>query len=134
MMKDIDFRKTEGLAMAVVRRKNCVGEEVWKACLLNLKEKPIENVIVNSSGYGRKDNRDVKTSELRQYFEIIDARSYVEIEILPEELLSINNQFWVSYTFEGHMYDRKYIFLAESIQSRYFTPIPLLNTHGVLIM
>jgi hypothetical protein len=133
MIKDIDFKKTEGLAMAVVLKKNEEGDEVWKVCLLNLKDKPIENIIVNSRGYGKKDEREVKTSELRQFFEKIDAKSFVEVEILTDELLGINNQFWVSYSFEGHLYDKKYIFLAESVQPNYFTNIPLLNTKGILI-
>jgi hypothetical protein len=133
MIKDIDFKRTEGLAMAVVRKMNDEGSEVWKVCLLNLKDQPIENVIVNSSGYGQKNERQVKTTELRQFFDKIDAKSFVEIEILTEELLSINNQFWVSYFFEGHLYDKKYIFLAESIQPDFFTHIPLLNTRGILI-
>jgi hypothetical protein len=133
MIKDIDFKRTEGLAMAVIRKMNDEGSEVWKVCLLNLKDQPIENVIVNSSGYGQKNERQVKTTELRQFFDKIDAKSFVEIEILTEELLSINNQFWVSYFFEGHLYDKKYIFLAESIQPDFFTHIPLLNTRGILI-
>jgi hypothetical protein len=133
MIKDIDFKKTEGLAMAVVRRQDETGENVWKVCLLNLKNKPIESVIVNSRGYGKKDEREVKTSELRQFFEKIDAKSFVEVEMLTDELLGINNQFWVSYSFEGHLYDKKYVFLAESVQPDFFTDIPLLNTKGVLI-
>jgi hypothetical protein len=116
-----------------VRRQDETGENVWKVCLLNLKNKPIESVIVNSRGYGKKDEREVKTSELRQFFEKIDAKSFVEVEMLTDELLGINNQFWVSYSFEGHLYDKKYVFLAESVQPDFFTDIPLLNTKGVLI-
>jgi hypothetical protein len=133
MIKDIDFKKTEGIAMAVVCRDDEPGEPTYKVVLLNLKDKAIENVIISSRGYGQKEDRDVKTSELRQFFERIDPKHFVDVEILTDELLGIHNQFWVSYSFENHLYDRKYVFLAETIQPEFFTDIPLLNTKGVLI-
>ena len=133
MLKDIDFKKTEDVAMAVVRKENEAAEPVWKVFLLNLKDKPIDSVIVNSRGYGKKEEREVKTSELRQFFERIEPQQFIEVEIITDELLGIHNQFWVSYVFENHLYDRKYVFLAESIQPEFFTDIPLLNTQGVLI-
>jgi len=133
MIKDIDFKKTEGIAMAIVRRDDEPDEPIWKVVLINLKDKPIESVIISSRGYGQKEEREVKTSELRQFFEQIEPKQFVEVEILTDELLGIHNQFWVSYSFENHLYDRKYVFLAETIQPEFFTDIPLLNTKGVLI-
>jgi hypothetical protein len=134
MIKDIEFKKTEDVAMAVIRKEDDeAGEKIWKVILLNLKSKPIESVIINSTGYGKKENRDVKTSELRQFFDSIQPKSFVEVEIITDELLGLHNQFWVSYVFENHLYDRRYVFLAESIQPEFFTDIPLINTRGILI-
>lgn len=133
MIKDIDFRRTEGIAMAVAKSNAEGEEEVWKVYLLNLKDKPIESVIISSSGYGNKDNQEIKTSELRQFIEVIAPQQYIDIEILTDELLHINNQFWISYSFENFLYDKKYVFLAESLRPELLTDIPLLNTKGILI-
>jgi hypothetical protein len=133
MIKDIDFRKTEGIAMAVAKDNEAGDEAVWKVYLLNLKDKPIESVIISSSGYGNKGNQEIKTSELRQFVEVINPQEYIDVEVLTDELIQINNQFWISYSFENFLYDRKYIFLAESLRPELFTDIPLLNTKGILI-
>lgn len=133
MIKDIDFKKIEGIAMAVIQRQDEEGEYVWKVYLLNLKNTAIESVLIRSRGYGEKDSQEVKTSELRQFFERIEPQEYVEVEILPEELLRLHNQFWISFSHGGFLYDKKYVFLAETIRADFFTEVPLLNEQGVMI-
>ncbi len=133
MIKDIDFKKPQELAMAVVKTDDNDDSSIWKVYLLNLKEQPIESVLVHSTGYGKANEKKVKTSALRQFFEQIEGRSFVEVEILTNELIGINNQFWVSFSFGGYLYDKKYVFLAETIREEHFTDIPLLNTKGILI-
>lgn len=133
MIKDIDFKKIEGIAMAVVKQQNEEGEPVWKVYLLNLKNTAIESVLVRSRGYGEKEKQEIKTSELRQFFERIEPQQFVEVEILTEELLSLHNQFWISFSHGGFLYDKKYVFLAETIRADFFTEIPLLNEQGVMI-
>lgn len=133
MIKDIDFKKPEGIAMALAKDENESGSTIWKVYLLNLKDKPIENVIVSSSGYGSMGEKEIKTSEIRQFIEKIEPQQYTDLEILTDELLGINNQFWISYSFENFLYDKKYVFLAESLRPELFTEIPLLNTKGIMI-
>lgn len=134
MLKHIDFRKTEGIAMAVTQNLSPdTQESIWNVYLLNLKEDPIESVLVSSKGYGKQDKEKVKTSELRQFIPKIEAKSCIQIEILTPELIGIHNQFWVSYTYQNFLYDRKFVFLAETIRPDFFTEIPLLNERGILI-
>src|SRR5688572_693521 len=96
MIKDIPFRKVENIAVAVAPKKD-EGGEIWTVYLINMKEHAITGVLVNSRGYGLKDGKHVTTSSLRQFFEKIDGRDYVALEILPDQLLGIANQFWISF-------------------------------------
>ena len=109
------------------------GDDMWKVYLINLKDRPINNVMVSSQGYGTIEGKDVKTSSLRQFIELLDAEQYIVLEILPKELLSLNNQFWVSFWVDGVLYDKKYVFVTESINENFFTTIPVLQKKGVMI-
>ncbi len=132
MIKDIDFKKVEDIAVAVAPRNDEKGEE-WIVYLLNMKDADITNVLVNSKGYGTVEGKNVVTSSLRQYFEKIGAKQYVPLEILPEQLLGLANQFWISFWLDGNLYDKKYVFVTESIIENNFTNIPVLNKRGVMI-
>jgi hypothetical protein len=50
-----------------------------------------------------------------------------------KELFGMTNQFWVSFYLNKEMYDKKYIFLAESITEENMIMIPLIGTKGVMI-
>jgi hypothetical protein len=48
-------------------------------------------------------------------------------------LFGLNNEFWVSFYLDKQIYDKKYVFLPETIKEENFTLIPVLNKHGVMI-
>jgi len=132
MIKDIPFKKVEDIAVAVAPRADEQGE-VWVVYLVNMKDRAINGVLVNSKGYGTLDGRQVKTSSLRQFFEKIEGHAYVTLEILPEQLIGIANQFWVSFWLDGFLYDKQFVFVTESIIKDNLTDIPVLNKKGVMI-
>ena len=132
MIKDIPFKKVEDVAVAVAPRMDEKGE-AWVVYLVNMKNRAINGVLVNSKGYGMLDGKQVKTSSLRQFFDKIDGRDYVTIEILPEQLTGIANQFWVSFWLDGFLYDKQFVFVTESIIKDNLTDIPVLNKKGVMI-
>ena len=132
MIKDIEFKKVKDIAIAVAPTSES-GTEVWKVYLVNLKDRAIDSVLVHSEGYGTLEGKQVKTSSLRQFFEKIKGREYVVLEILPEKLKSLSNQFWISFWFDGFLYDKKYVFVTESIVEHNFTYIPVLEQKGVMI-
>ena len=132
MIKDIPFRKVQDVAVAVAPRIDEIGE-VWVVYLVNMKDRAISGVLVNSKGYGTLDGKQVKTSSLRHFFEKIDGHDYVTIEILPENLTGLANQFWVSFWLDGFLYDKQFVFVTESIIKDNLTDIPVLNKKGVMI-
>src|SRR5688500_15048965 len=126
MIIDIQLKKVEDIAMAVAPREED-SNEVWVVYLVNMKDRPIDGVLINSKGYGVLDGKEVKTSSLRQFFDKIEGRDFVQIEILPEQLIGLSNQFWVSFWQDGVLYDKQYIFVTESIVKDNLIDIPVLN-------
>jgi hypothetical protein len=134
MIKDIPELIVENVAIAIVREKNELDETVWNSYLINLKDQKIEGVLVTSTGYGELNQEKVKTSTLRHFLDEVEPHSFVKIEPIIEEVFGINNEYWLSFYINKIMYDKRYVFLAESITEANFTTIPLINKKGVMII
>lgn len=134
MKKDIEDPKVEGIAIAAIPENNAEsGDREWYIYLLNLKDIPITNVIVSSRGYGQVEEEKVETSQLRHFVEELPARSFAKIEPIMENLFGISNQYWVSFYIDRKIFDKKYVFLPETIQEKNLTKLPLLEIKGVLL-
>lgn len=129
MKSDIPNLKVEGLAIAIVPRDG----ELWDCFILNLKDEPITNVLINSKGYGELNGESMKTSILRHFFEKLEPHSATKIEPIQTKLFALTNEYWVSFNFNGHMFDKKYVFVKGSINEPYFTSIPYIGKQGVMI-
>jgi hypothetical protein len=133
MRKDIHTPKVEGVAMAVVREKDEEGEDAWYVYLINQTDQALTNVLVSSRGYGEIAGESRRTSELRHHLDELGPKSWARIERIVEDVFVLSNQYWLSFYVGRDMYDRKYIFLAGSIDEGNFTTIPLMDARGVLI-
>lgn len=135
MRKDIPEYKVEQLAVAVVpsEEDGMVNQEMWNVWVINMRESPIENVLVNSRGYGEVEGEQMRTTVLRHFFNEIGPRQACLIEPIQPSLFDLANEYWVSFTYAGYMYDKRYIFVRGSIQEENFTTIPLLEKKGVMI-
>ncbi|NRA50410.1 MAG: hypothetical protein HRU12_14860 [Phaeodactylibacter sp.] len=134
MMKDIPNLKVEDVAIAIAPRESkSDDEQLWDSYLINLKEEPLKNVLINSRGYGELDGEKMKTTVLRHFFEEIGPLEIVKIEPIQSKLFNLTNEYWISFTHEGHMFDKKYVFVKGSIQEDNFTTIPFVNLKGVMI-
>lgn len=135
MKQDIELRKVEDLAIAVVPRtpEEDGFEDFWDAYLINLKDEPIRGVMVNSTGYGEIDGEMRRTSSLRYFWETIGPLEIEKIEPIHKELFHMASEYWVSFSFEDYLYDKKYVFVPGSLEERNFTEIPFLDRRGVMI-
>ncbi len=133
MKKDIEHPEVEDIAVAVVKQANELGEENWYAYFLNLKNVTVQNVLVTSRGYGMLDEEEIKTSTLRHFLEDVPPMSAMKIELIMDNVFGLSNEYWVSFYIGKTIYDKKYIFLPESIIEDNFTHIPVLETQGVMI-
>ena len=133
MRKDIDIPDVKGVYVAIVPEK-IEGELSWYVNLISDNQSSLTNVMVSSSGYLKKQNgEEIRTSVLRHMIADLPPQSYAKVESIMEDVFQLNNQFWVSYQMNGKMYDKKYIFLAESISEDNFSVIPVIGSKGVLI-
>ncbi len=133
MRKDIRPPKVEGIAMAVVREPDEDGEDGWFVYLINRTDTVIENVLISSRGYGEIAGESRKTSEMRHFLDNLGPKSWARIERIVEDVFALSNQYWLSYYVGKTLHDKKYIFLAGSIEESNFTTIPLMDKRGVMI-
>ena len=133
MKKDLPENLVTDIAIAVALEKESSESKIWYVYVINLKEKPIENVMVTSKGYGEKDGEQVKTSVLRHMIPIIEPGAHALIEPIDEATFGLNNEYWLSYYIGREIFDKKFIFLPESIVESNFIRLPVLNKVGVMI-
>lgn len=120
------------MAIAVIP-EGTEGETTWTAYLLNIGSEKLETVIVNSSGYGEVEGRQVKTATLRWFFGDVEPGQACKIEEMTAEVSMITNEFWVSYYIGSEIFDKKYVFVLDTLSRDYLVHIPVLNSMGVLI-
>ncbi len=134
MKKDILDLKVEDLAVVIAPRTEEDDEQLWDTFIINFRDEAIENVMVVSTGYGEDEKGEKRrTSTLRHFFEQISPLGMHQIEPVPTELFWMAHEYWVSFTFEGHMYDKKYVFVPGSLDKLNFMQIPFLDRRGVMI-
>lgn len=131
MIKDIVFPEVENIAIAVAQEIE--GLDEYEVYLINLKQTDIQNVLISSTGYGVINDQQKKTSTLRHYFEEVKQHDYIKIEPIQKEVFGLNNEYWVSFTLNNQLYDKKFVFLPETIIDSNFINIPIIGKKGVLI-
>jgi len=135
MKKDIPQYKVADLAIAITPRveNGITDNDLWDVFVVNMKDDPIENVLVNSRGYGEMEGETMKTTILRHFFNEIAPQTAILLEPIQTKLFDIANEFWISFSYGGYMYDKKYVFVRGSISEDNFTTIPILDKKGVMI-
>ncbi len=135
MKKDIIFHPVQGVQVAVVRSVNADKTAAWDVVLINRNDQPITNVFVTSKGYGNTEsglNSDQKTSTLRHFFPEIEAEKHIVVEAIMPDVFHLNNEFWISYFLGNQIYDKKFIFVPDSIVEDNVIEIVPLGLEGVL--
>lgn len=133
MKKDLPLNIVEDISIAIVLENETPTAKVWNVYLINEKPVSIQNVLVSSKGYGEKDGKQVKTTTLRHFIGDMEALSTTKIEAIDIQVFGLTNEYWLSYYIDGTIYDKKYIFLPESIVDENLIKIPLVNKPGVMI-
>lgn len=134
MLKDIIEPEFDGVGVAAVYEQNEEGEKVWNVYLINFNNAQITGVMVSSKGYGIINKEEVKTSVLRHLINEVDALDYAKIEPIHDDLFIMNNEYWVSFYLDEKIYDRKFIFVENSIEKSRLVHINIIDKKGILIM
>jgi len=132
MKKDIDIPEVKNVTIAVVREKTLFETYDWKVYLINNNTVHLENTLVSSTGYGEKDGKQQRTSTLRHFLETVPPKSTALVEPIDENVFHLNNEYWVSYYIGNKIYDKKFVFVPETINEENLTYIRELEMEGVL--
>ena len=134
MKKDITIPTVENVSLAAVQEwSDEFMEKVWYVHLVNDSDFDLDSVMVVSKAFGTLDGEMKKTSLLRHAFVKVPAVSVVKIELLEKNVLLLNNEFMVTFFIGPTLYDRKYIFRANSITPDYVEEVPILFVDGVIV-
>lgn len=132
MKKDIEIPPVENVTLAIAREKNIIQQYEWKVYLINNNPFAIENTLVASKGYGEKNGETQRTSTLRHFLETVPAQSTAVVEAIDPSVFHLNNEYWVSYYVDTTIYDKKFVFVPDTICDANITLIKELQLEGVL--
>tara|TARA_A100000171_G_scaffold32684_1_gene31057 strand:+ start:374 stop:769 length:396 start_codon:yes stop_codon:yes gene_type:complete len=129
LKKDIEIPIAKNVHVAIIHEWNDEFlEKNWNAYLINDRDSKIEAVIAVSNGY----EGDRKTSTMRHGLGDIPAKSFRKIEILQEDILAFNNEFFVTFFADDKLYEKRFLFEKYSISESNLGPVPVMELEGVL--
>jgi hypothetical protein len=132
MKKDIPFYPVQNVWLAIVRQPIHKDAFEWLVYLINKNEKPLENVMITSKGYGEQNGVKQETSVLRHFLGAVSPNGFIKVEPIDPALFHLFNEFWISYYIDGQIYDKKFVFVPGSLSEANLIWIKQLNMHGVL--
>ena len=134
MKSDIIIPQVENVFLAAVQEwSDDFMEKVWYVYLVNDSDFDLDSVMVVSKAFGTLDGEMKKTSLLRHAFPNVPAVSVVKIEMVETSVLRLNNEFMVTYFIGSTLYDKKFIFRAQTITPDYVEEVPILFVDGVIV-
>ncbi|NAS31134.1 hypothetical protein GTQ40_09145 [Flavobacteriaceae bacterium R38] len=130
MKKDIEIPIVKEVYVAVVHEWNDEFlSKDWNAYIINDRETPIDMVLIVSKGY----DGDIKTSMMRHGIGKVEAKSFAKIELMQEDVLKLNNEFYVTFFADDKLYEKKYIFRKNIINENAMQELPVMEVDGVLV-
>lgn len=132
MIKDINIPEVKNVTLAVARTKSILQQDEWRVYLINNNPYPLENTLVASQGYGEKEGEKQKTSTLRHFLETVPPQSVALIEPIDSGVFHLNNEYWVSYYIDKQIFDKRFVFVPDTICEDNLRFIKELEMEGVL--
>lgn len=132
MIKDIVVPEVKNVTLAIARRTISGESPEWKVYLINNNEVPLDNTLVASKGYGERAGEKQNTSILRHFLQTVAAHSSALIEPIDPEVFHLNNEYWISYYIGNQIFDKRFVFVPESIREENIQFIKELDMEGIL--
>jgi hypothetical protein len=135
MKEELLGPKVENVGVAVIQSINEENEKEYTVYLISLRDDIMEGIIVASTGYGENTTtgEKIKTSTLRHGIEVLLPNEIAKIEPIMPEVFGLSNEFWVSFWVEDVLYDKRYVFPAESIVEENFKYLEQFKRKGILL-
>ncbi|MCL5246368.1 hypothetical protein M4I21_11145 [Cellulophaga sp. 20_2_10] len=129
MKKDIIIPVVKDVNVAIIHEfnKEFLDKE-WNAYVLNNRAEPIEMVLIVSKGY----DDDKLTSTMRHSIASLEGNSYAKVEMLQEDVLQLNNEFFVTFFADNKLFEKRFFFEKNTVTEANLTTIPLIEKDGIL--
>ena len=129
MKKDIHIPEVKDVYIAVVQEYNETYKVLdWNAYIINNKSVCLDMVIIVTKGY----SKDKITTTFRKKIDALPAKSFAKIEMIQEDVLSMNNVFNVSFFEDNKINEKRFEFQKNTISESFLDDIPLMRLKGVL--
>lgn len=129
MKKDIEIPVVKDVYLAIIHEWN---EEFlskdWIVYIINDKEVQLDMVMAVSKGF----DGDRKTSTMRHGIGVVASKSFEKIEVVQEEVLALNNEFFVTFYAEDKLYEKRFLFEKGTVAENKLTSIAIIEKEGVL--
>ncbi|MFM7387093.1 MAG: hypothetical protein ACKO7O_06600 [Bacteroidota bacterium] len=124
--------QVEGVFLALLEENDNAEFAVY---LLNDRRDIMEGIIVTSVGFGENllSGEALKTATLRHSLEVLLPEEYAKIELIVPEVFGLYNEYWVSFWIDEVLYDKKFLFLPNSIKVDEMALLPRFNKKGILL-
>jgi hypothetical protein len=131
MKKDIDFSPVTGVDLVIAKTEE--GMDVsWDVFIINRNLIELKRVMITAKGYGESSKGDQKkTSTLRHFIEQVEEQSFAMVEPIDAAVFKLNNEYWVSYYILDQVFDKKFVFVPDSITDANLQYIPELDKMGI---
>jgi len=135
MREELKGPVVENVRVVIIPETNEEGGTQHYVYLLNLRDDIMEGIIITSRGYGIdvESGEKISTSTLRHSLEVLLPDEAAKIEPIMEEVFGLTNEYWVSFWADDVMYDKKFIFLPETINNANMIEVPKLGRKGIVV-
>lgn len=128
MKKDIEIPVAKDVYVAIVHEWNHEYlSKDWNSYIINNRTTPIDMVLIVSKGY----DGSRETSVMRHAIGVVDAKSFEKIELVQEDVLALNNEFFVTYYADDKIYEKRFLFEKNSVTENKLVKIPILEIDGI---
>ena len=129
MKKDIEIPIAKNIQIVAVKEwdKEFLSQ-CWFVYLVNNRKETLETVLVLSRG----NSEDRKTSVLRHSLGNIKSKASVKLELIAEEVFGFTNEYMVTFFAEGKLFERNFVFEANTISEENSKHIDLMDSQGVI--
>jgi len=126
--KDIEIPVVKDVYVAIIREWN---EEFldkdWNAYIINDRDTTIEMTMAVSKGY----DGERKTSIMRHGIGVLEPKSFKKIEVVQDDVLTLNNEFFITFYADNKLYDKRFVFEKNTVKESNLTTIPLIEKEGI---
>ncbi|MBU2900783.1 hypothetical protein [Maribacter dokdonensis] len=129
MKKDIEIPVAKDVHVAMIREWNKEFlDKDWNAYIINDRNTLIEMTMVVSKGY----DKDRKSSTMRHGIGDMQPKSFRKIEVVQEDVLGLNNEFFVTFYADNKLYEKRFVFEKNTVTENNLVNIQLINKEGIL--